>query len=124
MGDCDLRVGLDFLFQLQGGSLIQTRLEEVKDLPLVGARRLGFYDSMILVPTPIELCVISAVPWNFGRSACIKIWFEMGLLMLPKSSIAVPMSEPAPSPPRHAHPLRYPGLHLQKGYPTHLWGAF
>jgi hypothetical protein len=38
------------------------------------------------------------VPWNFGRSAFIKIWFERGLLMLPKIAMAVPMSEPAPTP--------------------------
>ncbi len=76
-------------------SFIQTRLEDVKDLSFVGAWRVGLYDAMLFVLTPFEFGIILR---GVLCSVFIKIWFESRLLILPKSVIAVPMSEPAPPP--------------------------
>ncbi len=40
----------------------------------------------------------SEVPWNLGISAFMMIGFEKGLLMLPKSAIAIPSSDVVPPP--------------------------
>jgi hypothetical protein len=53
---------------------------------------------MIFVPILFELGVIFGCTLEFWAFAFIKMWFERGLLMLPKKAMAVPMSEPAPPP--------------------------